>query len=58
MRIAGSDGAISLLAIESVDDERLKAFDPNARADILLSEAAPRHSSSAINWALPIRDSR
>lgn len=37
VRIAGSDGAISLLAVESVDDERLKAFDPNARADILLS---------------------
>ena len=37
VRIAGSDGALALLAIETADAPRLAAFDPAASADILLS---------------------
>jgi GTP cyclohydrolase II len=37
VRITGTDGAIDVLAIESADDARLAAFDPDARANILLS---------------------
>ena len=38
--ISGADGAITVLAIETADDQRLAAFDPDGKADILLS--APR----------------
>ncbi len=37
VRIAGADGALDLLAIETADDARLAAFDPDRRAAILLS---------------------
>ncbi len=37
MRIAGDDGTLALLAIETGDAVRLAAFDPDATADILLS---------------------
>lgn len=37
VRIAGADGAIELLAIETADDPRLGAFDPDGKAAILLS---------------------
>jgi GTP cyclohydrolase II len=35
--IDGRDGALALLAIETADDGRLAAFDPEGRSDILLS---------------------
>ena len=35
--IAGADGAIALLAIETADEPRLAAFDPDGRADVLLA---------------------
>ena len=37
VRILAPDGAIALLAVETADTERLAAFDPEARADLLLS---------------------
>ncbi len=39
IRIAGTDGAIRLMAIEGADAVTLAAFDPQARADILISAA-------------------
>ncbi|MEG8221329.1 GTP cyclohydrolase II [Sphingomonas sp. HH69] len=39
IRIAGADGAIRLMAIEGADAVTLAAFDPQARADILISAA-------------------
>ncbi|MDG5488502.1 GTP cyclohydrolase II [Sphingomonas sp. BGYR3] len=35
--LAGPDGALSLLGIETADDARLAAFDPDGRAAILIS---------------------
>ena len=37
--IAGAQGTITLLAIETADEGRLAAFDPERRADILISAA-------------------
>ncbi len=37
VRIAGHDGAIVVLPIETADDGRLAAFDPSASADLLIS---------------------
>lgn len=37
VRIAGTNGEITVLAIESADEERLAAFDPDAKANALLS---------------------
>ena len=39
IRIVGADGAIRLMAIEGADAVTLAAFDPQARADILISAA-------------------
>ncbi|OHD01844.1 MAG: GTP cyclohydrolase II [Sphingomonadales bacterium GWF1_63_6] len=39
IRIVGDDGAIRLMAIEGADAVTLAAFDPAARADILISAA-------------------
>ncbi|PBN44536.1 GTP cyclohydrolase II [Sphingobium sp. D43FB] len=39
IRIAGADGAIRLMAIEGADAVTLTAFDPDARANILISAA-------------------
>ncbi|MDR7155928.1 GTP cyclohydrolase II [Sphingobium xenophagum] len=39
IRIVGLDGAIRLMAIEGADAVTLAAFDPQARADILISAA-------------------
>ena len=39
MRITAPDGDLFVLAIESADDARLSAFDPDNRAEILLSSA-------------------
>lgn len=39
IRIVGADGAIRLMAIEGADAVTLAAFDPHARADILISAA-------------------
>ena len=39
IRIVGADGAIRLMAIEGADSVTLAAFDPHARADILISAA-------------------
>jgi GTP cyclohydrolase II len=39
VRIAAPDGDLFVLAIESADDARLAAFDPDGRADVLLSSA-------------------
>lgn len=37
VRVSGIDGALDLLAIETADDPRLAAFDPEAQAAVLLS---------------------
>ena len=37
VRVSGVDGTLDLLAIETADDPRLAAFDPDAKAAILLS---------------------
>lgn len=37
VRIGGSGGAIDLLAVETADDPRLAVFDPDGKAEILLS---------------------
>ena len=37
VRIAGDDGALAVLAIETADAARLAAFDPRGTADLLLS---------------------
>ena len=37
VRITSATGTIAVLAVETADDGRLAAFDPTARADILLS---------------------
>ncbi|SNT13398.1 GTP cyclohydrolase II [Sphingomonas laterariae] len=37
VRIAGADGTIAVLAIETADDTRLAAFDAAGKADVLLS---------------------
>jgi GTP cyclohydrolase II len=37
VRIAGADGALALLAIETADETRLAAFDPAGEADVILS---------------------
>ncbi|MBO9576040.1 MAG: GTP cyclohydrolase II [Sphingobium sp.] len=39
IRLAGETGALTLLPIEGATDESLKAFDPDARAGLLLSAA-------------------
>lgn len=39
IRIVGADGAIRLMAIEGADAVTLAAFDPDTRADILISAA-------------------
>lgn len=39
IRVVGADGAIRLMAIEGADAVTLAAFDPHARADILISAA-------------------
>ena len=39
IRVVGADGAIRLMAIEGADAVTLAAFDPQARADILISAA-------------------
>ena len=39
IRVVGADGAIRLMAIEGADAVTLSAFDPAARADILISAA-------------------
>ncbi|WP_294395634.1 GTP cyclohydrolase II [uncultured Sphingomonas sp.] len=36
--ITGADGTISVLAVETADDPRLTAFDPDGTADVLLSD--------------------
>lgn len=37
VRIAGADGAVAVLAVETADAGRLAAFDPGGTADLLLS---------------------
>ncbi|MDT7534050.1 GTP cyclohydrolase II [Sphingobium sp. SA2] len=39
IKVVGADGAIRLMAIEGADAVTLAAFDPHARADILISAA-------------------
>jgi GTP cyclohydrolase II len=53
--ISGADGAVTVLAIETADDLRLAAFDPDGKADILLSapRAATLHLSNQRDAALP-----
>lgn len=38
VRVAGGDGALTVIAVERADDARLTAFDPNGKAELLLSE--------------------
>ncbi|MBW8745101.1 MAG: GTP cyclohydrolase II [Sphingomonas sp.] len=37
VRVAGRDGALTVIAVERADDARLVAFDPDAKAELLLS---------------------
>jgi len=61
--IDGTDGRLVVLAIERADDERLAAFDPDGRADILLSgERAAilklANQRDAADVAAPVRIAR
>ena len=53
--IEGTDGALAVLAIETADDGRLAAFDPEARADVLLSatRAATLKLANQVAAAVP-----
>jgi GTP cyclohydrolase II len=37
VRVAGGDGALTMIAVERTDDARLGRFDPDGRAELLLS---------------------
>ncbi|WCT73422.1 GTP cyclohydrolase II [Sphingomonas naphthae] len=53
--IAGTNGTLAALAIETADDGRLAAFDPDGRADVLLSptRAATLKLANQIAAAVP-----
>ena len=55
VRIAGADGALVLLAVETADAERLAAFDPGGSADLLLAptRAATLHLANQRSAADP-----
>ena len=55
VRIVAGDGAIAVLAIETADDGRLAAFDPEGRADVLLSSgrAATLKLANQLDAATP-----
>lgn len=57
VRIAGADGDVTVLAIECADEQRLAAFDPDRRANILLSggRAATLKLANQLNAADPQR---
>ena len=53
--VAGADGAIAVLAIETADEGRLAAFDPDGAADVMLSapRAATLHLANQRDAAVP-----
>jgi GTP cyclohydrolase II len=53
--VAGAEGAIAVLAIETADEERLRAFDTDGKADILLSasRATTLHLANQRDAAVP-----
>lgn len=55
VRIVGEDGAIAVLAIETADDGRLAAFDPDGGAEVLLSNgrAATLKLANQLDAATP-----
>lgn len=61
--IRGQRGAISVLAIETADEPRLSAFDPEKRADLLISGARAAtlklaNQRDAANPLMPVRIAR
>jgi GTP cyclohydrolase II len=63
VRLDGEGGALTLLAVETADDVRLTAFDPDTRADVLIagSRAAVlklANQREAADGALPVRVER
>jgi GTP cyclohydrolase II len=57
VEIAGPDGTIAVLAIEAADDGRLASFDPDNKADVLLSpsRATTLHLDNQRDAAVPAR---